>query len=152
MERSTGLVLLVFRQNVRPSDQTIGGTAVGAGNVIAYNGYDGVLSDSGPGDSIRGNDIFKNGGLGIVVGINGVLSTYAEARGLALPNPAPVLTSAVFAAHGTVIEGSITGTPFTQYQIDFFASDAVNPSGFGDGQTYLESTGDALSADIAAVT
>ena len=24
-------------------------------------------------------------------------------------------------------------------QIDFFASDAVNPSGFGDGQTYLES-------------
>ncbi len=69
-----------------PGDQTIGGTALGAGNVIAYNGGAGVLSDSGPGDSIRGNDIFGNGGLGIVAGINGVLSTYAEARGVALPD------------------------------------------------------------------
>ena len=92
-----------------PSDQMIGGTAVGAGNVIAYNGDDGVLSDSGPGDSIRGNDIFANGGLGIVAGINGVLSTYAEARSIALPDTAPVLTSAVFDPHGTVVEGSITG-------------------------------------------
>ncbi len=124
-----------------PGDQTIGGTAAGAGNVIAYNGGPGVSSDSGPGGSINGNDIFNDGGLGIVVGINGVLSTYAEAQGVALPYPAPVLTSAVFDPQGTVVEGSITGTPFTQYQIDFFASGAVNPSGFGDGQTYLESIG-----------
>ena len=29
--------------------------------------------------------------------------------------------------------------PFTRYDIDFFANDAVNPDGVGDGQTYLES-------------
>ena len=58
---------------------------------------------------------------------------------MALPDTAPVLTSAVFDPGGTIVEGSIIGTPFTQYQIDFFVSDAVNPGGFGDGQTYLES-------------
>ena len=68
------------------SDQTIGGTDPGAGNVIAYNGGAGVSSDSGPGDSIRGNDIFKNGGLGIVVGITWSsldLRREAAGRGLA---------------------------------------------------------------------
>ena len=67
------------------------------------------------------------------------LSTYAEARGLAVPENAPILTSAVFDLQGTVITGTLKGTPLTPYEIDFFASDTVDPSGFGEGKTYLES-------------
>ena len=50
------------------SNNTIGGTAAGAGNVIAHNGKDlktsgfGVTVDSGTGDSIRQNSIFLNSG------------------------------------------------------------------------------------------
>ncbi|MGH7136469.1 MAG: Calx-beta domain-containing protein, partial [Pirellulales bacterium] len=83
--------------------------------------------------------IFANGGLGIITGINGVLSTYAEQRGVDAAQTAPVLTSAIFDPQGTVLTGSLTGVPFTRYEIDFFANDTVNPSGFGDGQTYLQS-------------
>ena len=45
----------------------------------------------------------------------------------------------MFDLQGTVITGTLTGTPLTLYEIEFFASDAVDPSGFGEGKTYLES-------------
>ncbi|MGH7137660.1 MAG: Calx-beta domain-containing protein, partial [Pirellulales bacterium] len=121
------------------SDETIGRTDPGAGNVIAFNGGRGVEIPFGNGNTVRGNDIFDNGGLGLITNINGALSTYAEDRGVTLTQPVPVLNSAVFDLQGTVVSGSLTGTPFTRYEIDFFANDAVNPTGFGDGQTYLQS-------------
>ena len=121
------------------TNETIGGADPGAGNLIAFNGGRGVDIPFGNGNAVRGNDIFGNGGRGLLTDINGALSTYAEQRGIDLPHAAPVLTSAVFDPQGTVVSGSLTGTPFTRYEIDFFANDAVNPSGFGDGQTYLQS-------------
>jgi parallel beta-helix repeat protein len=39
------------------SNNTIGGTAAGAGNVIFYDAYDGVLVDTGTGNAIQGNAI-----------------------------------------------------------------------------------------------
>ncbi|HWB10985.1 MAG TPA: Calx-beta domain-containing protein [Pirellulales bacterium] len=121
------------------SEETIGGTDPGAGNVVAYNGRRGVSDPFGSGNVIRGNDIFANGDIGLVTDINGVMSTYAEQRGVSLPHSAPVLTSAVFDQQGTVVTGTLTGEPLTYYAIDFFANDSVPPSGFGDGQTYLQS-------------
>jgi CSLREA domain-containing protein len=121
------------------TNDIVGGTDPGAGNVIAYNGGPGVSALFGTGDAIRGNAIFANAGLGIVSDINGVLSTYAEARSLNLLSNLLVLTSAVFDPQGTVLEGTLTGTPFTSYDLDFFANDASDPNGFGQGQTFLES-------------
>jgi hypothetical protein len=121
------------------TNDIVGGTDPGAGNVIAFNGGPGVSALFGTGDAIRGNAIFANAGLGIVSDINGVLSTYAEARSLNLLSNLPVLTSAVFDPQGTVLEGTLTGTPFTSYALDFFANDASDPNGFGQGQTFLES-------------
>ncbi|MFB6229737.1 MAG: T9SS type A sorting domain-containing protein [Salinibacter sp.] len=43
----------------------VGGTASGAGNVIAYNGGDGVTLFKRPSNTIRQNQIFANDGLGI---------------------------------------------------------------------------------------
>ena len=49
------------------ANNTIGGTAAGAGNTIAYNTLDGVALSSiaGTGNAVLGNAIFSNGGLGI---------------------------------------------------------------------------------------
>ncbi len=120
-------------------NETIGGVDPGAGNVIAFNHLTGVSALFGTGNFIRGNDIFANGGLGIIADVNGVLSTYAEQRGVDLPHNAPVLTSADFDSLGTLVTGTLTGTPFTAYDIDLFASDAADLSGFGEGQSYLQS-------------
>jgi CSLREA domain-containing protein len=121
------------------SDETIGGPNLGEGNTVAFNGGRGVDVPFGSGNSVRGNDIFGNGGLGLITDINGALSTYAEDRGVNSPKSAPVLTSAILDPEGTIVTGSLTGMPFTRYEIDFFANDTINVTGFGDGQTYLES-------------
>ncbi len=42
------------------SENTIGGTATGAGNTIAFNSGDGVDVDSGTGNAVRGNLIYGN--------------------------------------------------------------------------------------------
>jgi len=44
---------------------SVGGTAMGAGNLIAGNGGDGVYLRNTVRDPIRGNSIYGNGGLGI---------------------------------------------------------------------------------------
>src|SRR4029079_16867055 len=51
-----------------PAGTSVGGTAPGDGNVIAFNGGQGVAMLNSPtftGLPIRGNSIFANGGLGI---------------------------------------------------------------------------------------
>jgi hypothetical protein len=61
------------------SNNTVGGTASGAGNIIAFNGAstsygDGVSFDdeAGSGNAILSNAIFSNGHLGIDLDLNGV--------------------------------------------------------------------------------
>ena len=54
---------VIFSTNA--SNNTVGGTATGQGNTIAFNVADGVDVDSGTGDSILTNSIFSNGQLGI---------------------------------------------------------------------------------------
>lgn len=52
------------------SNDTIGGTNTGQGNVIAFNTGNGVTVDTGTGDAIRQNSIFANG-AGITLINNG---------------------------------------------------------------------------------
>ncbi len=59
------------------SDNTIGGTGAGAGNVIAFNQNQGIsvglsASDQCVGDAILSNSIFGNGKIGIDLGNDGV--------------------------------------------------------------------------------
>ena len=73
-----------FRSGVRfdvsPSNNTVGGTAAGAGNIIAYNNPTNIAGNAGivlnppraRGNSILGNVIHSNGGLGIDLSANGV--------------------------------------------------------------------------------
>ena len=129
------------------SNNTIGGTAAGEGNVIAYS--QGALvagvsisTDLGPaaGNAILGNAIHHNVGLGIDLGAyDGVTNNDAgdaDAGANALQN-FPVIDT-VLSTHGdTQLSGTINGLASRTLRIEFFANDSAEASGHGEGQRYL---------------
>jgi hypothetical protein len=120
---------------------TIGGTQSGAGNKIAFNGGPGVTVSSGTGNSIRGNSIFSNNGLGIDLGVNGVTPNDIN-DGDTGPNQLqnfPVITS-VTGTTTTTIQGSLKSIPNTAFQIDFYTNATVDPSGNGEGAVFFGTT------------
>ncbi|HEX8141546.1 MAG TPA: DUF4394 domain-containing protein [Pyrinomonadaceae bacterium] len=127
------------------SNNLIGGTAAGAGNVIAFNNGRGVLVESGTGNQILGNSIFSTGGspgLGIELGFDGVTPNDALDTDTGPNNLQnyPVLTSTTSAGGDTTIAGTLNSTPSTSFRIEFFSNTAIDPSGFGEGQTFIGST------------
>ena len=133
---------------VAGTNNTIGGTAPGAGNVIAFNvgpaagapqiGHgEGVAVIGTSGTTIRGNSIYSNTGLGIDLKDDGVTANVNCGTGtFGRPN-FPILIRATL---GGGILGNLNGKASTTYQIDFYSSDACDPTGFGEGKTYLGST------------
>ena len=130
---------------------TIG--AVGAGNVIASNtSHNGALAVANSATAIiRANSIFDNLNLGIDLGSDFVTANDpldADAGPNTLQNY-PVLTSTVTGATESYIAGTLSSTPSTTFTLDFFSSTVPDPSGFGEGETYLGSmnvTTDALGS------
>jgi hypothetical protein len=126
----------------------IGGTAGGAGNVIAHNTGTGVVIGSSLTDvatvanTVRGNSIFANG-FGIALGNVGVIPN-RNVNPSPGPNNfqnSPVLTSATDPVLGrTVVQGSLHSAPNTTFVIDFYSSATADKSGFGQGQFYLGRT------------
>ncbi len=117
---------------VGATHNTIGGTTSGSGNTISYNGAYGVqvglnASDGSYSDAILENSIYANKLLGISLG--GSTSTSPN-RGLA----APVLSSATESSTTLTINGSLTSTPNSTFQIEFFATDAAMIEAFGAAQ------------------
>jgi len=119
----------------------VGGDVAGAANIIAFNALAGVgLSpDAGTRNAVLGNSIFANAGLGIDLGANGPTANDAgDADGG--PNNLqnyPILTDVRSSLGSTVIEGQLNSTPLTTYRLEFFLSDSADPSGYGEGVTYL---------------
>ncbi len=56
------------------SENSIGGTVTGAGNVIMFNNASGILlvGDAGTGNAVSSNSVYMNGNLGIDLGNDGV--------------------------------------------------------------------------------
>jgi hypothetical protein len=111
------------------ANNIIGGTASGAGNTIAYNRKDGVLvtGAGAVGNSVRGNSIYKNHGLGIDL-TNGGNNAQA----------APQLTSAVALSGGMIqVTGTFTSLANSTFTIDFYGG--PSSAGGDQGQTYLGS-------------
>jgi hypothetical protein len=117
------------------------------GNVIANSVSEGidVTDNSSVGDRIIQNSIFSNGDLGINLGPDDTKTPLPNHAGnVAGPNHNqnyPVLTSAVENNGSTLITGTLSTTPNTDMLVEFFANDAADPSGFGEGQTLIGSTG-----------
>jgi len=180
------------------TNNIIGGSAPGSGNLIANNAGDGVLIDpgttagtgsgnntvaniiqsnvgagvrinTGNGNRISQNSIFGNGDLGINLQNAGAnLNTNCNSSNSGANNlqNAPSLTVGSGTAYitatatdpngntsefsnavkesltGSVVDllGNFNSTPSTTYTIEFFSSTAADPSGYGEGQTYLTST------------
>lgn len=126
------------------SGNMVGGLAPGAGNLIATNAQAGagVLGASTSGNSILGNRISANAGLGIdlngdgVSANNGTLTPGAPNEGM----DHPVTTAAVLAGPSLSLAGYVGSAPgqgaFAGSRIEFFRSDA-DPSAHGEGLSTL---------------
>ena len=124
-------------------------------NVIAFNG-DTTHNDNGVevlksdtaspvGNRILSNSIFQNQALGIDLSNSGTGGREQDAKDPDTgPNNLqnfPVISSATSTAGGTTIAGTLNSTPGTGgFRIDFYSSPSCDPSGNGEGQTYLGST------------
>jgi hypothetical protein len=135
------------------SANTIGQIGVGEENVIAFNDGPGVLiapSSSGnpTANSIRGNLIFSNAGLGIDLSA----ASFPNSPDLVTindPNDSdtgpnelqnyPVLRRAVSNGETRLI-GFLDSTPNSTFEIDFYENRVPDPSGNGEGQLRLGST------------
>ena len=123
------------------SSNTIGGLATWLGNIIAFNGGAGVFVSSGTNNDIRSNSMFSNAGLGIDLGADDVTPNDAgdgDTGANELQN-FPVLTSATTGSSIT-LEGTLNSTPNIQFRLEFFSNSSCDPSGYGEGETYLGST------------
>jgi subtilisin-like proprotein convertase family protein len=123
---------------------TIGGPGSSYGNKIAYNSGAGIAVgnfNAMKQTSIRFNSIHDNGGLGIDLGSDGVTlndANDADAGPNLLVN-FPFISSVTPLVNGTMIAGTLSAAPNSKYLIDVYANPSGDPSGYGEGQTWLTS-------------
>lgn len=119
----------------------IGDAGNGRGNLIAGNGADGiyVIGESATGNAIRANSIRDNGDLGIDLGNTGVTPNDAgdpDAGPNGLQN-FPAVTAVGSNGSQTQFSGTLNSLPNRTFRIDFYSSPACDPSGYGEGRTYV---------------
>ena len=121
-------------------DNMIGGLGSSEGNTIAFNGGAGVFALGGTGNAIQSNSIFSNTGLGIDLGSDGVTHNDAGDGDPGANNLQnfPVLTPA--SSGVAAIPGTLDSTPNTEFRLEFFSNVACDPSGHGEGASFLGST------------
>ena len=133
---------------VSASNNTIGGTAPGAGNVIRGNTREGVVVRfaTATGNAILGNSISQNGALGIDLNPTAVDPTGDGVT----PNDAgdtdsgpnglqnfPQLRQVTANESDTFVLGTLGSQANATFRVEFFANTACDPSGNGEGGTYL---------------
>ncbi|HEU4620753.1 MAG TPA: hypothetical protein VFS42_00885 [Burkholderiaceae bacterium] len=125
------------------SNNTIGGTGAGEGNLVAYNGAHGVrVSGASTGNAILGNSIHSNTSLGIDLGNNGVtLNDGTTTAGQPnLLTDYPVITAALLSGTSLTLSGYVGSaagqTAFANARVEFFKA-AADGTNYGEGQTYL---------------
>ncbi len=139
---------------ISQGDQNIiGGTGSDEGNTIAHNGsssfYTGIRLWSGTGNTIRGNSIHSNNGIGIELGIDGTTpndNLDADGGTNNLQNY-PVITSVSVNGGDTTIDGTLNSVANTIFNIDLFSSSSADSSGNGEGEIYLGSTTVTTNSD-----
>lgn len=127
------------------SGSTVGGSGAGQPNIIAFNTGNGVNVDfTSFGNSISQNSIYSNTALGITVTGTGV--PLANDTGDPDSNAGnngqnyPVITSASVVAGTASVSGTINSNSNVSLHLEFFANTACDPSGNGEGQTFIGAT------------
>ncbi|MCA9262516.1 MAG: right-handed parallel beta-helix repeat-containing protein, partial [Planctomycetales bacterium] len=121
---------------------TIGGLGNGEGNTIAYSGGPGiaVTGDNTSRVTMRGNAIYRNTGLDIDLGNDGVTVNDALDADIG-PNAFqnfPVVSEVQTGATTRVV-GSVQGVANRTLTLDFYATSTPNASGHGGAERYLGS-------------
>jgi CSLREA domain-containing protein len=112
-------------------------------NTVAYNGGFGVwVMGDGTGNLVTQNKIHDNGVLGIAIDepnviLNDPLDADTGANGR---QNFPTVESAFISGDNAVVMGTMQGAANTHYQIELFANDACDPSGYGEGQRFMVDT------------
>ena len=126
------------------SNASIGGEAAGAGNIIAFNGGAGEIDAgvdiiNGTGDAVLSNAIHSNTGLGIDLHGDGVTLNTPDGPHVGANDLQnfPVLSSVAITANSTVIIGTLNAQQGTVFTVQFFGADVADPSGYGQGKTFL---------------
>jgi parallel beta-helix repeat protein len=125
-------------------------------NTIRFNHFGGIVVEGGSGNQILANAIDRNGGLGIDLAENGVTPNDpldADTGPNDLQNY-PILTDTSIGTGATFVSGTFNSTPNRTFRVEFFRSDVPDPSGFGEGRTFIGfitvTTDAAGNAPIAA--
>ena len=123
---------------------SVGGAAAEEGNLISGNCGAGVeiVGTATSTNSVIGNSIFSNGGLGIDLDNDGVTLNDADDVDTG-PNDLlnfPVVTGAVESGGVVTVEFDLD-VPAGDYRIEVFTNPSgVDPSGFGEGKTFRNTT------------
>jgi hypothetical protein len=137
----------------------VGGTSSGEGNLIAFNGGSGVAISEATAGSITtnvpvlGNSIFANAGLGIAFvlpALGPILTTNDLCDADNGPNRLqnfPVLTNVSVDLGGVTIQGFLASAPHKTYRLEFFANTTRDPTGFGEGETFIGATDVSTGAE-----
>ncbi|HXT05130.1 MAG TPA: Ig-like domain repeat protein [Casimicrobiaceae bacterium] len=127
------------------SGASVGGLIDG-GNVIAFNGTNGVAIGGGnTGWLIQQNSIFSNGNLGITLGgrcddLTAVPLPNDPGDGDTGPNNLqnyPVITSASISAGLVTLSGTLNSTANTAFFLAFYSNAACDAKGNGEGQSFI---------------
>jgi hypothetical protein len=118
---------------------SIGGTAAGAGNLIAHNRFNGIVHQAGDGISVQGNRIRDNDFLGIEIEPQGPsINDPLDADGGANHGQNfPIITSALASGGQVTIGGFLDSEPQKDYLVEIVHNPACDPSGLGEGATSL---------------
>ena len=113
-------------------------------NVIANNDLAGiaVTTSAGIGNRFSENSIFDNGGLGIDLGTQEEVLANDNLDLDSGPNDRqnfPEISSAIRnpVTGVTEIRGTLSSSPFGDFNVELFASDSADPLGHGEAQTFL---------------
>lgn len=136
-------------------DNTVGGADAHARNIIAFNGGNvptcsaasagiWVHNASAINNALLGNSIFSNAGLGIDLEFDGDPNCGVEPNDIGDADTGPnnlqnypVLETVSNSGGMTTVTGKLNSAANTTYRVEFFANDPLDPSGYGEGQTFL---------------
>ncbi len=122
------------------SENLIGGTSAGEGNVIVYSNGDAVRlsDDAGTGNAILGNLIHGNGyGIDLDpdgVNVNDALDTDTGPNNL---QNAPDMTNVNITSNDTHIEGVLNSEGSKTYRVEFFANQTIDNDNLGQGEILI---------------
>ena len=129
------------------SGNTIGGTVLSDGNIIANNAQGVRITNAASvNNTIQGNTIHSNtnlgidlqggteNGFGVTANDVGVVDADAGPNGL---QNYPVLTTVASDATQTLVEGTFDSTANTTFRLEFYRNTIADGSGHGEASTFL---------------